>query len=151
MCSGGGHGRRRRDRRSKSINTISPILPSAPIIEVSSSYFSTQQRAFLANGPQYIPVCQSRFSRLPIDTIIEREYQQLVDAFKYGLNNNCMSATDSQAMEFFNALKNLLQQYYTKPLSARLLARGQHDHRMIISIRRIRKKQNLIIQRTDKS
>jgi len=62
-----------------------------------------------------------------------------------------MSATDSRAMEFFNTLKNLLQQYYTKPLSARLLARGQHDHRMITSIRRIRKKQNLVIQRTDKS
>ena len=75
----------------------------------------------------------------------------MIEAFKYGLNNNCMSATDARANEFFDTLKNLLRQNYTKPLSPRLYARAKHDHRMIRSIRRIRKKQNLIIQRTDKS
>jgi len=116
-----------------------------------ASGFSPQQKRFLAHGPQYIPVCQSRFSRLPVDTIIEREYQQLVEAFTSGLNNNCMSATDSKSTEFFNALKKLLREHYTKPLSPRLFARAQYEHRMITSIRHIRKKKNLVIQRTDKS
>lgn len=110
-----------------------------------------QQIAFLANGPQYIPICQSRFSRLPIDQLIEREYERLVETFKAGLNKHCMSAMDARAKEFFNALKNLLCQYYTKPLSSRLLVRARHDYRMMMSIRRVRNKQNLIIQRTDKS
>lgn len=148
-----GYGRRSVDwyhRRSNRFNTTSHILPLSPIIEVHSD-LSRKQLAFLANGPKYIPVCQSRFSHLPIDTIIEREYQQLKEAFKNGFNQNCMLATDARSMEFFVAIKNLLRQLYTKKLSPRLFARARHDYQMVMSIRYIQKKRNIVIQKTDKS
>ena len=130
--------------------STSLILPSSPIIEVASS-LSSKRLAFLANGPKYIPRCQSHFSRLPIDTIIEREYQQLIDAFKNSMNTLCISATDTRALEFFASIKNLLYQLYTKPLSSRLLTRARYDHQMVRSIQHIRRKRAIIIQKTDKS
>jgi hypothetical protein len=150
-----GHGRRRGDggwhhRRSNSLNTNSPILPSSPIIE-TNSFLSSEQLAFLANGPKYVPVCQSRFSRFPIDTIIEQKYKKLIETFKVGLNDSCMSATDPRSTEFFASIKALLRQLYTKPLSPRLIARARHDHQMVTSIQYVRRKRNIVIQRTDKS
>jgi hypothetical protein len=112
---------------------------------------SSKQLAFLANGPKYIPICQSRFSRFPINTIIEQEYQTFMEAFKVGLNDSCMSATDPRSTEFFASIKTLLRQLYMKPLSPRLLARARHDHQMVTSIRHVRRKRNIVIQRTDKS
>ena len=120
------------------------------MIEVASS-LSSRQLAFLANGPKYIPVCQSRFSRLPLNTILEQEYQQLTAVLKAGLTDNCMSANDSKSTEFFAALRTLLDQFYTKPLPRRLLARAQRDHQMVQSIRRVLQKKNIVLQKTDKS
>lgn len=116
-----------------------------------ASFLSSSQLAFLANGPKYIPACQSRFSRLPIDTIIEQEYQKLIVSFKAGLNDNCMSATDARSIEFFASIRNLLRRLYTKPLPSRLLARARYDHQMVTSIQHVQKKRKIIIQRTDKS
>ncbi len=67
-------------RRSWHHRSDANIFPSSPIIEVASSLLS-RQWAFLVNGLKYTPVCQSRFSRLPIDTIIEQEYQKLIEYF----------------------------------------------------------------------
>ena len=137
-------------RQSNRCNAISPMLPLSPIVEVQSG-LSSRQLAFLAKGPKYVPVCQSRFSRLPIDTIIEREYQQLTEAFKVGFNSHCTSATNARSIEFFAAVKNLLRQSYTKSLSPRLFARARHDYQMVTSIRHLQKKHKIIIQKTDKS
>ena len=151
-----GYQRRRRTnrgchhRRSNHCHPISPILPLSPIVEVQSG-LSSRQLAFLAKGPKYVPVCQSRFSRLPVDTIIEQEYQQLTEAFKVGFNSNCMSATNTRSTEFFAAVKHLLRQSYTKSLSPQLFARARHDYQMVTSIRHLQKKHKIVIQRTDKS
>jgi hypothetical protein len=125
-------------------------VPSSPIIEVASS-LSSRQIAFLANGPKYIPACQSRFSHLPIDTIITQEHQKLMELFKIGLHENCMSATDQRAKEFFTASEHLLRLLHTKPLKPRLQARARYDYQMVKSIQHILKKQNIVIRRTDKS
>ena len=116
-----------------------------------ASSLSSRQLAFLANGPKYIPVCQSRFSNSPIDTIIEREYKKFVELLQIGLNDNCMSIKSPQAVEFLASLKNLLRQLLTKPLSRRLRSRAKHDHEMVKNIRRIRNKEDIVIQKTDKS
>lgn len=116
-----------------------------------ASSLSSKQIAFLANGPKYIPVCQSHFSHLSINRIIEQEYEKIIAGFTKGFNDNCMSATDQRAKEFFAAIKDLLHQLHSKPLSFRLRARAQHDYRMVKSIQRVSKQQNIVIQKTDKS
>ena len=116
-----------------------------------ASSLSSRQLAFLADGSKYIPACQSRFSRLPINTVIEQEYEKLIEFFKAGLNDNCMPASDQRAKECFASIKDLLYQYYTKPLSPRLLARARYDHQMVKSIQHILKQRNIVIRRTDKS
>ena len=146
--------RRRRDwnnHRSTILNnTISHILPSSPIVEVASS-LSSKQFNFLTNGPKYIPVCQSRFSSLSIDTMIQREHEKLVQLFKIGLNDNYMSASDQSANELFIPIKHLLYELLIKPLSSRLLVRARYDYQMINTIDYIRKQQQIVLQRTDKS
>ena len=116
-----------------------------------ASSLSSRQLAFLSNGPKYIPLCQSRFSNLTIDTIIEREYKKIVELLKIGLNDNCMSIKSPQAVEFLASLKNLLRQLLTKPLSRRLRSRAKQDYQMVKNIRRIRNKEDIVIQKTDKS
>ena len=116
-----------------------------------ASSLSSKQIAFLAHGPKYIPVCQSHFSHLPIHRVIELEYEKIIAGFIKGFNNNRMSATDERAIQFFAAIKDLLCQLLSKPLSSRLLARAQHDYRMVKSIQRLSKQQNIVIQKTDKS
>jgi hypothetical protein len=119
-------------------------------VEVASS-LSSRQLAFLANGPKYIPACQSRFSRLPINTIISREHQKLVECFKPGFTDNCVSSSDQRAIHFFASIEALLRQLHTKPLSPRTLARAQYDHRMATSIYRVLNKREIILRKTDKS
>ena len=119
-------------------------------MEVASS-LSSRQLAFLANGPKYIPACQSRFSRLPIDTIITREHQKLVECFKSGFADNCVSISDQRATQFFASIETLLRQLHAKPLSPRTLIRAQYDHRMTTSIYRVLNKGEIILRRTDKS
>ena len=74
-------------------------------MEVASS-LSSRQLAFLANGPKYVPACQSRFSRLPMETMINRELLKIVECFKSGFGDNCVSITDQRATEFFASIDN---------------------------------------------
>jgi len=55
----------------------------------------------LANGHKYILACQSRFSHLSVDIIIQKEYQKLVQLFTTGLNDDHMSTADQRSKEFF--------------------------------------------------
>ena len=116
-----------------------------------ASSLSPRQLAFLANGPKYIPACQSRFSRLPVDTLIIREQLNIVECFQSGFTDNCVSITDQRATEFFASIGQLLHDLQVKPLSSRTLARAQSDHRMTRSISRVLNKQEIILRRTDKS
>ncbi|CAF3887993.1 unnamed protein product [Rotaria sp. Silwood1] len=54
--------------------------------------------------------------------------------------------------EFSNDLENLLLRLYTKKLSRKLSLRAKREHKLIMSIRRyLRKYQQVILRRTDKS
>ena len=74
-----------------------------------------------------------------------------MESLKAGLSDNCMSVTDPRAKECFASIENLLRQLMTKPLPRRLLARIRYDDQMVKSIRRVRNKEKIVIQRTDKS
>ncbi|CAF0927363.1 unnamed protein product [Adineta ricciae] len=128
----------------------SHIRLSTPIIEVTP-FSSFNCIEFLANGPPFIPICQSHFSNVPIDIRIVKERETLVNSFKNGLHVNCVSASDQRANEFFAAIKDLFYQSYTKPLSPELFARARYEQKMIETIKHIRNKHNIIIQRSDKS
>ena len=80
-----------------------------------------------------------------------KEYQQLVECFKRGFNDNCVSATDQRAKDFFHSVENLLRRLYTAPLPRKLFVRAQYEHRMVKNIQRQLKKSNIIIRQTDKS
>ena len=62
-----------------------------------------------------------------------------------------MSIKDPKSIEFLASLKILLHELLTKPLSRRLHARARYDYQMVKSIRRVRNKGDIVIQRTDKS
>ena len=68
-----------------------------------------------------------------------------------GLSDNCVSATDQRAKEFFNGVETLLRQLFNKPLPHRLEMRARYDHQMVKNIQRILKQRNIIIRKTDKS
>ncbi|CAF1492095.1 unnamed protein product, partial [Adineta steineri] len=137
-------------QRAQLITKQNHILPSSPIIEVDSS-LSSKQLAFLANGPKYVPTCQSRFSHSNIDVIIKQEYETIIKSFKNTLTDNCLSISDQRAKEFFMSIENLLCQLQTQSVSHRLSTRIRHDDKLIRSIQRIQKQENIVLRRTDKS
>ena len=106
-------------RRSNQKDMFSQILPSSPIIEVACS-LSPSQVSCLTDGPKYVPPCQSRFSKQPIEKIIQREHETIVNCFKNGLQKHCITGSDQRATDFFLAIENLLRQKYTTPLSRKL-------------------------------
>ncbi|CAF3086307.1 unnamed protein product [Rotaria socialis] len=75
----------------------------------------------------------------------------IVQSFKTGLTNNCISYSDQRAKDFFTAIENVLRRLYTTPLRSKLLARIQYESRLIRSTRHHIKKSNIIIRPTDKS
>ena len=68
-----------------------------------------------------------------------------------GLTDNCMSASDQRAKDFFTAVETLLRRFYTTPLPPKLFARAQYEYRIVRSTQRQIKKSNAIIRPTDKS
>ena len=115
-------------------------------------YLHQNNFSLITHGPKYVPPCQNRFTtRQSIDEIIQKEFQMIADAFKMGLNKNQMSTSDQRAKDFFQSIEQLLRQLYTKPLSPKLYARAQYEHRMIRNIQRRLKQSNTIIRPTDKS
>ena len=86
-----------------------------------------------------------------METIIAREYRQVVGPIRTGLSENCVSATDQRAKDFFTAVETVLREVYQKSLPRRLQRQTQRDHRMVTSIQRVLKKRNIILRKTDKS
>ncbi|CAF5167749.1 unnamed protein product, partial [Rotaria magnacalcarata] len=75
----------------------------------------------------------------------------IVQSFKTGLTNNCISYSDQRTKDFFTAIENLLRRLYTTSLPSKLLARTQYEYRLIRNTRHHIKKSNIIIRPTDKS
>ncbi|CAF1495644.1 unnamed protein product, partial [Adineta steineri] len=138
------------NHRSNKLKKFSHIRLSSPIIEVAP-YPSFNYIQYLANGPPFIPICQSHFSNLSIDARITKQYEALVDSFKNSFHDNCVLGSDQRANDFFAAIKDLLLISHTTPLPPKLLARAQYEQQMIKTIKRIRDKHNIIIRRSDKS
>ena len=80
-----------------------------------------------------------------------KEYENIVQAFKNGLNKYQTSISDQRAQDFFTSIENLLRQLYTTPLPRNLQIRAEYEQRMIRSIQRQLKRFNVIIRPTDKS
>ncbi|CAF1495676.1 unnamed protein product [Adineta steineri] len=138
------------NHRSDTLKKFSHIRLSSPIIEVAP-YPSLNYIQYLANGPPFIPVCQSHFSNSSVDIRITKQYDTLVNSFKNSFHDNCVSASDQRANDFFASIKDLLLISHTTPLPPKLLARAQYEQQMIKTIRYTRNKHNIIIQRSDKS
>ncbi|CAF1623403.1 unnamed protein product [Adineta steineri] len=138
------------NHRSDTLKKFSHIRLSSPIIEVAP-YPSLNYIEYLANGPPFIPICQSHFSNSSVDIRITKQYDTLVNCFKNSFHDNCVSASDQRANEFFASIKDLLLISHTTPLPPRLLTRAQYEQQMIKTIKRTRNKHNIIIQRSDKS
>ena len=88
---------------------------------------------------------------MPVDTIISREHQKLIECFKPGFTDNCVSITDQRATQFFASIETLLRQLHAKPLARRTLVRARYDHRMTTSIYGVLNKREIVLRRTDKS
>ncbi|CAF4135759.1 unnamed protein product, partial [Adineta steineri] len=138
------------NHRSNTLKKFSHIRLSSPIIEVAP-YPSLNFIEYLANGPPFIPICQSHFSNSSVDIRITKQYDTLVNSFKNSFHDNCVSGSDQRANDFFASIKDLLLISHTTPLPSKLLARAQYEQQMIKTIRYTRNKHNIIIQRSDKS
>ncbi|CAF1403704.1 unnamed protein product [Adineta steineri] len=138
------------NHRSNTLKKFSHIRSSSPIIEVAL-YPSLNYIEYLANGPPFIPICQSHYSNLSIDTRLTKQYDAFVNCFKNSFHDNRISGSDQRANDFVASIEDLLLICHTTPLSPKLLARAQYERQMITTIERIRNKHNIIIQRSDKS
>ena len=123
---------------------------SLPMIDVPLP-LSAEQLAFLDYGLKYGPPCQSRSGRHSINEIIEQEYKKLHKRISDNLYNYYITSSDQRAIDHFAALKELLQQLYTTPLSPRIAARAHDTHRMVKSIQHRLQQSNIIVRPTDKS
>ena len=113
---------------------------------------SDKQLTIINKGIKFIPPCQSHFFyRQPMETIIEREYNRLYNGNIKNLTNYHVSDKDTRALEYFTALKTLLEQLYMKPLPKQLKIRAQYIYQKIKSIQRILQNSNIIVGQTDKS
>ena len=108
-------GKQQHRRRSKLMNiNNNNMFLSLPIVDVVLP-LSSEQLAFFDYGLKYVPPCQSRFSRRPIDEIIEQEYKKLKQRISDNLFNYCMTASDQRAIDHFASMKQLTSTtlYYT--------------------------------------
>ena len=117
-----------------------------------ASSLSASQISFISKGPKYIPPCQNRFSsRQTLKEIILKEYQSIIQCFKMGFNDYCISSSDQQARDFFSAIETFLRRLYTTPLPSKLQMRAQCESRLVKTIQKKLKNSNIILRQTDKS
>ncbi|CAF3757340.1 unnamed protein product [Rotaria sp. Silwood1] len=113
---------------------------------------STTELLIINKGLKFIPPCQSRFfSREPMKTIIDQEYNRLYDENCKNLTDYTFSTKDTRAIEYFTEIKNLLEQLYTKPLPTKLKRHAKYIYKMIKSMQRKLQKANIAVGQTDKS
>ncbi|CAF2793034.1 unnamed protein product [Rotaria sp. Silwood2] len=114
--------------------------------------FSNEQLLIINKGLKYIPPCQSYFYyRQPIEKIIEREYKRLHGENVKNLTDYIFPTDDTRALEYFNEIKNLLEQLYTKPLPTKLKRHARYMYNLIKLMQRKLRKANIAVGQTDKS
>ena len=126
------------------------ICPSKPIIHIDIP-FTPAEIALLSCLPKYITPLQSRFSKESVDAMVSKECEAIRIRGSDCLSSHCMSASDPHAKQFFDETKSILTDLYMAPVSKKLLARAEHENRLVLSIQRKLRAANAIIRRTDKS
>jgi hypothetical protein len=116
-----------------------------------ASSLPSKQFSYLTNEPKYVLPCQRLLSRQSIDTVIDKEYEHIVDTFKRGLKQNCASTSDQRAKRFFTSILCLVRCVYTTLLSSKLYRHAHYEHRMVQRIQRRLKSTDVVIQQRDKS
>ncbi|CAF0985688.1 unnamed protein product [Rotaria sordida] len=144
--------RQKWNRRSYHLDLNYDILPSSPIIEVYTK-LTAEHVALLSRGPKYVPPCQSRFyKKEKKEKIIDNEYKNIIHTITEFFRQHRYCISEKRINEFSIDLKNLLQRLYTKKLSRKLSVRAKREHKLMMNIRRyLRKYQQVILRRTDKS
>lgn len=140
------------NRRSYHLNSYWNILPSSPIIEVSTK-LTSEQLALIARGPKYVPPCQSRFyTKEKRDRFIQQEYKTIMNKILEFFRQHSYCVSERRIKEFSIDLENLLKHLHTKKLSRKLLRRAKREHKLIIKIRQyLHRNPQVILRRTDKS
>jgi hypothetical protein len=134
---------------------ITSVLPSSAIVEVATA-FKSQHLFILAYGPKYVLKCQSHFSSASLSSLnktIVREYEMMTKIISNSLSDNCVSASDKRAKEFFASLKDLLTQLYRAKLPDQQFRRARQEYDLTQQIRNqlCSKNNQIVLRRTDKS
>ena len=126
------------------------ITASSPFIEVDLQ-LSAEEMSMLIHGLKYVIPCQSRFSRLSVDELVNRQYESMSSVIKRCLQDNYMSITDDRAKRAFAALKELLQKLYSKPTKKNVLRSARRELHILRHLKIILKQRpDIVIRRTDK-
>ena len=127
------------------------ITASLPFIEVYLNLTSKQMSMFI-KGLRYVIPCQRRFSRKPIEEIINEQFKNISTIVKNCLKDHNISRTDAKAKQAFQELEHLLSELYSKPLSTSLALRSQQEYKIVRSIQQLLHcRTDIVIRRTDKS
>ncbi|CAF1366556.1 unnamed protein product, partial [Rotaria sordida] len=118
-----------------------------PLIQLMNAI--TARQTNMVQRSQYI--LQQKLSVFDNAPVAENMAGATGAIFEKDLTKNCISASDQRAKDFFTDIENLLRRLHTNILPPKLLARAQHEHRIMKSTRRQLKKSNVIIRITDKS
>ncbi|CAF1050666.1 unnamed protein product [Rotaria magnacalcarata] len=105
---------RRRRRRRSNMSIYTKITASLPLIEVDLNLTSKQISMFI-KGLKYVIPCQSRFSRKPIEQIVNEQYQNISTIVKNCLKDHCIPTTDTRVKQAFQELKTSLIGIIFKP------------------------------------
>ncbi|CAF1349188.1 unnamed protein product [Rotaria magnacalcarata] len=80
------------------------ITASLPFIEVDLNLTSKQMSMFI-KGLKYVIPCQRRFSRKPIEQMVNEQYQNISTIVKNCLKDHYIPTTDLRAKQAFQELK----------------------------------------------
>ena len=86
-----------------------------------------------------------------VDTLVDKEFEQMRTRTSDCLSTHYMSASDQRAIDFFRESRGALHRLYSAPVSAKSLARAKRENQLVLSIQRKLKNAHAIIRRTDKS
>ncbi|CAF2215847.1 unnamed protein product [Rotaria magnacalcarata] len=141
----------RRRRRRSNMSIYTKITASLPLIEVDLNLTSKQISMFI-KGLKYVIPCQSRFSRKPIEQIVNEQYQNISTIVKNCLKDHCIPTTDTRVKQAFQELKHLLSELYSSPLPRSLAVCSQQEYKFVRSIQQLLHcRTDIVIRRRDKS
>jgi hypothetical protein len=111
-------------------------------------HLSSQQLALLNRGPTYVPLCQMRtlLSSLPLKDILAQQYKPFHHQlnkffFKYRVHLG-------RSTNFLDDIREQFMKNFFKPLPTSIQQQALNEKKLVQSIRRQFKKDNLILRRT---